>query len=254
MTGGGAPSGAVHWDAARTVRVTATLGAGVVLDLSWPIPLDAVLAAALRRDRLGDRYGAVVDHHHQALPLCRWRQDAGSRWWWMASCCAPVGTSVSEVQWWHRRFDVAASEIVVDELPPIVRQGQGRYRDYRQPIVVTAALAVEWWAIGDPDRIEAAARLVSQLGKKRSTGYGLVIDWTVTDEGDPDWEAVVWRGGVISRPVPIRCARAIGAPEGVAVSAAPYRPPYWRPPPDPTHLGGFARAWPEVIAPGVTRP
>jgi len=242
---------------ARLIRVTADLAHGAVLDPRWPLPLDGILASAVRRELHGDLYGGVRDLHVHPLPLAAWTRGAGARWWWLASCAAWPEAG-EELRYWHRRVPHAQAERVTgDLLPPQIYEGHGRYRAYRMPLVVTLAARLEWMACGDPAAIRALLETVWCVGKKRSQGEGEVLRWTVDDLGAADPLAVMWHAdGRISRPVPARAAAALGLDDPDTTAGA-YRPPYWRPPEDHGQPGGdgpFARQWQEVIAPWTMRP
>jgi hypothetical protein len=239
------------------VRVIARLQSGVLMHHDWPLPLDAVLAAAMRRQRLDVRYGAAVDHHAENIPIvvCKksgWKHlriDTGAQWWHLASCAAPVGAAAEDVRWWHKRFNGMEAIDLGVRVPTSALDGKiGRYRAWRTPEVVTVCAALEWVAIGDPAAISDVLSGVRQLGRNRSMGEGLVLDWDVIDIGDPDPLQVIWRDGMIGRPIPARCAPSLGVPD-CDITRAPIRPPYFRAPQRDPGSGGFARILPEVIAP-----
>lgn len=220
----------VFFGAARSLRVVARLQQGAVLDEQWPQTLDGLLAMSARRRRLGSNYGLVADHHRHCdylgLTRCR-RLGLGSQWSWMASGARPRGSTDRELHWWHSRFDHAPAERAVNGLPPIVRTNQGRYRSYRTPLVVTVTSVLEWRAAGDAERVRDLLADVICVGKKRSQGEGLVLEWTVTDVGPPSDEWALWDvAGYISRPISIRGAPLL-APAADTVMAA-LRPPYFQ--------------------------
>lgn len=218
------------WAACRELVVTARLAAAVSLPPVWPAPLDAVMASAARRDRLGEMHGLVVDHHVQDLPLARCK-IGGSRWHWQATCAEPVGPAVESTQHWAKRFDEAAWEPAAPDgyVGKYITTG-GRYRAHWTPLPVVEARALRWRCAGDPEAVQALLEGCHWLGKKRSQGWGRIIGWTVQDVGpmDLDVSARLHFGadGRPVRPIPIREA------DMWAVPARPYpqgyRPPYWK--------------------------
>jgi hypothetical protein len=244
---------------ARTVEVTATLQQGAALPLWWPAPLDGILAAAARRARLGRGYGISVDHHREDLPLCAistrgylGRTRRGDVW--AATCATPDSDAVEDVHWWHGRSLDARGAARVSDDPLPANTEVGRWKPLRIPLVVTATRTLRWRALGDPDRIRALLAAVPAIGKKRSQGEGMVLDWQVDDAGPPDARQVCWLDdGRIARPFPARYDRWLGVDTPDVVPHAA-RPPYWRAPQRERDGGGFERRWPLVIAPWTVRP
>lgn len=241
------------------MTVTARLRQGAVLHPDWPLPLDGLLACAVRRRRLGDAYDSD-DDHIEDLPLARMdsrgpRHAIGTAWFWLASCAIVPPGAQEEVHYWHRRFPHAVAEQVTgSRLPPQVYEGHGRYRLMRVPLAVTVTPVLTWRAAGDPDAVRDLLADIWCVGKKRSQGEGEVAAWEVADDGGPDPGAVLRRpDGTIARPVPARYAAAAGITEPETVPGA-YRPPYWRPPPDGRVQGTFSRQWQPVLAPWTTVP
>jgi len=229
------------------MHVTARFPHGVVTTDQFPIPLDGVLAAAARRDRLAGSYGRLVDHHVQPLPLAL--LPLKGPWVWAATCAAFPGIAGTDIRWWHQRFDTVPAERVVDALP--ASTDTGRFKPWRSPTVVTLADRAEWWACGDPDGIRDILTGVSQVGRRRGQGEGVVTGWEVVDHGPPDRDRIVWTtAGFPARPLPQAAARTLNLC-AVDTIGWTYRPPYWR----PTFDGHTAsRPLRPVIAPWVVAP
>lgn len=239
----------------RLLEVTARMGAGAIVDPVWPQPLDGLLASVARRERLGESYGLVVDHHVQDLPLGRCRL-AGQRWHWLATAARPAAHTVDDLQHWAKRVDEEPAERVVGvALTKYITTG-GRYRSHWTPVPVTQTLTWTWRAIGDPDRLAALLDIAQWIGKKRAQGVGRIIGWDVTDRGPvPTWAdaghggvawAHWWDDGRPARPIPAREAETWGM-GGCATIIHGYRPPYWQAP------NGQGRL-PDCIHPDERRP
>ena len=237
---------------AHLVEVTAGLRHGVAVPTRWPAMLDGILATAERRARLGSLHGNIVDHHIGDLPLVVWTKGTKSRWVWAATAAQITDVATEDVRWWHKRFDSAAAERMVDRLP--ANTDVGPTKAWRMPRVVTVVGSLTWWALGDPARIEQLLSTVRQIGDGRATGEGVVTRWTVADHGDAysgQPQVIADSAGHPARPWPARAADILGY-QGCDTVQHNCRPPYWR---APQHVvdGRFARVMPEVIAPWATR-
>lgn len=261
---------------ARTCVVTCRLRHGVALPVEFPAPLDGILAGAARRRRLGadhylpaetpDRTHLETDPHGShiptvaayrarfrtvALPLVRTPHSTGcgKRWVWAATCATWPDTAVEDVRWHHKRpFKLAAAEHASQFIP--ANPDVGLTKAWRLPTVVTVTGQLTWTVLGDPNGIRDLLTDVTQIGKGKARGEGLVTEWTVDDDGPADWTRVQWLPDTrIARPYPTRLAAWLNLnnPDLTLVDA--YRPPYWRP---PLHNGH--RQLQEVIAPWTTRP
>lgn len=247
------------WAKCRMLSITATIPHGVVLPVHYPATLDGVLASAAHRRRLGASYGLIGDTRIEALPLATSHRgppsdrppDCGNRWVFAATSAIPVGNGEEDLRWYHQRFNQSLASRVVTDLP--ASTDTGRYKPWRMPLVVTLVDHLQWWALGDRAGVEDLLGDVSQVGAKRSQGEGAVSRWEVSDEGEPEWDRVLWTDtGHPARPLPVRAAPALGLHSPDTLLAA-YRPPYWRPR-LVSAAGEWSRQWQEVIAPWVTRP
>lgn len=218
-------------DTCRTVKVTARLRHGVVIPTRFPAPLDGILASAARTRRLGVDHD--VDHHVEPLPLTGTLRSGWGhqRWVWAATCAHIPPTATTDVRHIHRRTwaEIEASSVGItgDKVPATPEVGQ--YKAMRIPVVATNILDVEWWCVGNPDRIGDLLADVTGIGKKVNIGEGDIVRWTVTDVGAPDTDAVMWHpDGRISRPVPVRHADRLGVTGCDTETVDAYRPPYFR--------------------------
>jgi hypothetical protein len=87
-----------------------------------------------------------------------------------------------------------------------------------------AATAVEWTAVGHAQAVLEVVRSIRFIGKRRSSGFGQVTRWEVSDGGP---------GGLVGhfaeplRPIPVdRWAAMGGDPECLLMEAA-WKGPYW---------------------------
>lgn len=244
---------------ARLVRVTADLRSGVAIGPGpWPLMLDGILAAAARRQRLGEQYGAVRDPHVECLPLVSTarvgRPWSPSRWVWLASAATwPEQDPPRETRYRHRRgWSIRDAEDARVESP--TTPDVGRWKPWRLPSTVLIVPTLTWWCVGDPERIRGLLDTVPAIGAGHHTGEGAVHRWTVASAGPADWATVLrTEDGYPARPIPIRHAATLGVPTAESTIVDTYRPPYWRP--LATTAGGVPSLAPvEVIAPWTRIP
>lgn len=219
---------------ARQVTVTARLGSPLhIRPEPFPLPLDGILNTAARV-----WLGLPGQQSRVSVPLPLAAVDPSHAGWvWSASCAVAVGPVARETVYWHRRQDHEQLEEMSGKVlkPPA---SNGRYRGMRMPLPLTFATALQWRACGDPEWIEKLLGVLDFIGPDKGQGYGRVVEWSVADHGpvggslrngrDDRHDWAVWReDGRISRPVPLRRAKLVGATPDATVSTA-YRPPYWR--------------------------
>lgn len=243
------------------------LGPGYGMHQDAPDP--QLMAARSAAYRSGDRRAIAqlppevkaydAQHRHPTLPLTSTARanavirGGKSRWVWAATCAVwDPATATGDVRFIHTRAlgGATAESVLGDQMP--ANPDVGRYKAWRIPNPVLVVGAVEWVALGDPARIEDLLGDITQIGKRKASGEGVVTGWEVVDDGPADWDRIMWRpDGLIARPWPARHAPALGLTDPDTVTVDAYRPPYWRPPLNPA---GTTRELVEVIAPWTTRP
>lgn len=243
----------LHISQCRLLRVTARTPHGAVLPSLYPAPLDGILAASARARLLGpDR---PVDHHVVDLPLASTRRGGvwANQWVWAATCAAWEGDA-TDLRHVHQRWDDAAGERVINNLP--ANTDVGRYKPWRIPVVATVTPELTWWAIGDRDGVAELLDWRVGVGKRRGSGEGVVTDWLIENVGDPDWDHIWWTDAGPARPIPARrqVLTALGLPEDAPTVPHQIRPPYWRAAQTQSSTGGFSRTPREVVAPWTPRP
>lgn len=208
------------------LRITARLRCGIVSD--GLLPFDAILYWAQHRDVLPDPRVATLprartvqdeDAERTAGTLPLRRIDGDTPQWYHAASCAVWPASVADgLDHWAKRLDSGYVELLEQRaIKARVPISGGVYRAYHMPLAYRHALAVTWYAVGEPERIRELLRLVTHLGKKPSMGWGAVIDWTVEPCAD-DW-SVTGPEGQIMRPIP----------DAAGATIYGIRAPYWLP-------------------------
>lgn len=222
------------------MRVTATLETGIAHAGPWGIALDGLLAAQLHdqaKTQLaedGDGHTPVLEVDDPPvidLPLARC--GTGQSWHWAATCAWPVDghSHRPDVTYWMSKADHRDLEQLATSMPKTVSDHRGRYRGHHMPIMTTICTAVTWHAVGDVDRVRTLLLEVAAIGKKRRTGHGRVLTWTIT----PAPELTPWRAGhlhpdgTLGRPVPTSCLTDHPNTLTTGVGPAGIRPPYIHP-------------------------
>lgn len=233
--------------------LTARLQQGVVFDTGFGVTLDGLLASLLRETAKADHAlaragqpvpGSLLDGgtstaHPRVwdLPLGRCSGDGSDPGWhWLATAGLPVdhaGEPVvadPDVHHHHARVQERIIGHGATRVPAAFPPASGRYRMRRFPVISLPAAAVVWRGVGDPDRVLALVTPLLAIGKRRVTGEGAVLGWTVRAEpdGDPDRFGHCDADGRLGRPVPLACAHRVAA-SGWQTAVAGIRPPYWHP-------------------------
>jgi CRISPR type IV-associated protein Csf3 len=224
-------------------EVTARLGSPVAVSVPWGIALDGLLAAEIRERVKAAARDAGTDYIPYdpdpdvvppvvELPLARCTAAGDQAWHWCATFAHPVDEIAGpHVEYWTTRPDQRALADIAGELPVNVSPRQGRYRAHIMPLPVTIAAALCWRGVGDPDQVHELLSGLTAIGRKRSSGYGHILGWTVTAHPDAEtWEySHLHRSGKLGRTTPPAClTRCPDVAAGEPVSMG-LRPPYMHP-------------------------
>lgn len=206
------------------LRVRAWLRTGIVCDKY--MPLDGVLLYQAHRDAFGPQDVTIPGEYTptgqiSTLPLGI--VHPGRRNWYYQCSWAQWSHEVEGRDHWNKRFDSQFAHLVDfgNRRGKVIIE-QGQYKSYHMPIFYRAALWIEWYCVGDAQRIGHLLSTVTHLGKKACQGWGRVYRWEI--EGiDEDWS--VWKDSRLMRGIPIDDAVGHGK-----VNLAHYgiRPSYWK--------------------------
>lgn len=190
--------------------VRAELAAGVAHHTPWGISLDGLLASVLFTRRRRGEPGTPGAREHSIppdlpLPLARCRR--GPDWHWAATCSYPVGGQPRpEVRQWAAAVDHRHLEHTAGRLPQLLSSRQGRYRNQWMPVLVTVCPAVTWHAVGDRDGVAELLAELTAIGKKRGSGEGQVLAWSVTSVDLDEFTAGhLHPDGTLGRAAPPQC-------------------------------------------------
>ena len=221
--------------------VTAHLRTGVSMDLPYGLDLAGVLATRMR-DLDKDYLHRMSPGRRPSLPdstqeepddmsLCLARCTTGPEWHWVASCALPVDADENpDPRTFYRVVDSTWAQRAAERPLAYFHPSKGPYRDMMMPNIVTICSALQWHAVGDPERVYDLVRGIRYIGKRRGTGEGRVRSWSVevvepTAGGILSWGHV--RGAEIVRPCPEECAQELGVDYKMGWYAI--RPPSWNP-------------------------
>src|SRR3970282_728114 len=130
--------------------------------------------------------------------------------------------------WINRRFPIEQAQTIGTHRLKRIRITAGAQKSYRIPMEVGYLVdsRLDWYAIGDADRIQALLSHVSFVGKRRSTGKGEVERWIVEpcDAWGDGFPLV--RNGRALRPLPPDW-RGLDAPELAYRNVGCVEGPYW---------------------------
>ena len=195
-----------------------------------PVHLDGLLAwAVVREATSGAGLPDSAEPYDIPLPLeCLWH-DADGLPLWASTDFEPVGETLRQTLYWHKRTTLAQARLVRRRhgKPWNVRTTQGRYKEYRIPL--PGQSCAEWRAdcVGDPREVARLLLLVgSHVGKKRGQGWGAVESWSV-EEID---EFILLDSGSVRRPIPLAAVTTVlpGVPLDVRFgNLVGWTPPYW---------------------------
>lgn len=197
-------------DTFRPLRVTAHLApTGIICD-EW-LPLDALIRYQAFRDAYGARDAslpggegeATPDLPPRAMPLAK--RNVGATWYYACSFAMPQPWWRAEGRdHWNKRLDQDALWLLDPATAPDkVIVEKGRYRAYHMPVFYRLAERIEWYCVGDAERLRYLLSTLTHIGKKPSQGWGRVLRWDVAD-WSADWSE--WRDGLPTRALPERLA------------------------------------------------
>ncbi len=223
------------------MRIRARLAAGLAHAGPWGIALDGLLAGevwAAEKERqlsLGRIPLRAMDSDEPPpdleLPLARCEPEDGP-WHWAATCARPPQPPQRiDIHMWTGRVDSRSLEQAAAALPKIISSRQGRYRARRMPLLVTPCSEVVWHAVGDIDEVTRLLTPIRSIGKKRTSGEGQVLDWTITDAPDLDelTAAHLHPDGTLGRTTPASCRGQFADVVDGGRGTAGIRPPYMHP-------------------------
>ncbi|WP_128645065.1 hypothetical protein [Rhodococcus sp. BS-15] len=220
--------------------VRARLASGVAHATPWGISLDGLLASEIRENYKAEcrtrgteyePYDSASEPAPLELPLARCTLAGQDNWHWSATFAWPDGEVAGpHVQYWSSRPDQHALDQLSDGLPALVSERQGRYRARVMPLPLTIASALVWRAVGDPDAVLDLLGGVRTIGRKRSSGHGHILNWTVEEAAADPWASShLHLDGSLGRTAHAHCLRGHQRVDTGGEGQMGLRPPYMHP-------------------------
>lgn len=185
-------------------------GTGIYYDPREPIHLDALLAWTL-----ASKQGAEKDLQRsdepQLIQLPLMKKTIGDQFIWRSSALFPVGPQGEDLQFWRQKFDHKRCDIT-NGSPNLTN---GVYREWNMPLPIILTTCMVAYANGNrKDCKKLLNKELKCLGKKRSQGYGKIIEMEFI-EMDEDFS--ISKGGCATRFLP----------DKNGIRECRINPPYW---------------------------
>jgi len=209
------------------VKVTATLGSPVLGELPF---LDALIEYEMAMHHgMADKFErAIAIPAYGNIPSPILRRMIGGQ---LIPCCSsPIACHADNtVEYISKRLDVGMADCLDDKKRIKVNMTGGAYKSYHLPFPIQSITHIVWFAVGDRRGIKKSLHRMTSIGKKRSVGYGRVIDWTIEAvEQDWSWFATTQSGIVLMRPLP-DCNDLPQDMLGARKDYGAVQPPMWHP-------------------------
>lgn len=206
--------------AGRPLRVTAHLRGPVCMP-EGHVALDALLAWAVYQ--VGGAPPPVTGGAVDEVEIPIVREPMGR----FHMCSFSVGqVDARERQWTNRRFPLAEAQALAGPKLRRVQIDLGRQKTVRRPREVVHLVddRLDWWCVGDADRIRALLGIVGHVGARRGVGLGTVGRWDVVEVTPWDEGFPVLLDGQPLRPLPLDWP---GLPDDIYARRAVLTFPYW---------------------------
>ena len=183
------------------LRIRAYMRTPVIGD-RW-LPLDGILLFQTVRRQQGGLPAATLAGEANSgvfIPIPVAMEMPGTRDWFWKCSWAQWSDDVEGQDHWAKRFDVGLAYMLDRGQRKRIPISRGRYKAYRMPVFYRATRWIDWYCVGDWERIEELLSTVTHLGKKRVQGWGRVLRWEVIP-----WErdCSVECDGKLMRGVPV---------------------------------------------------
>lgn len=211
----------------KPLKITAFMLDGRINSSDGILMFDAILYHAWFFKYAPQVFDGMGDNHfhkHIGLPL---EKTADNRY------CASRGIykeTGKTVEYFHKRPDFFNSD-KIDKLninKGIICESAGEYRAYRVPQVIRTIEngMIDFYAIGNPEKIEDLLNRISAVGKKPICGYGIVKKWVI-EEIDQDYTLFHSKYGLM-RPVEVGGHEDNGKYSDYPIMQYAIKPPYWK--------------------------
>ena len=211
------------------IKITAHLADGRINSADGIIMLDSIIYHAWFCKYAPHVLEGMGDAEHSGyigLPL---RQLPGNRWAASRGVYTEESKSIEHI---NKRPNFFNSDKLqhLDMEKGLISDSVGLYRAYRIPQVIRTIKGgvIEFWAMGDPEKVLELLQIMQAVGKKTSIGFGIVQSWEV-EEVSEDYSLWHPEHGLM-RPVEVESEESerlnLG---GYPIMKYGVKPPYWKP-------------------------
>lgn len=202
-------------------QITAHLATPLAVSDNWSPSLDALLEYLWLDER-----GLISPHPTKEnliksdIPL---REDTikGESFW---ACSSPFYCLQKEqIDRFRKRWDYQDRCLDWGKKKAKVDTQQGKTKSYDLPLRLVLTPRLDWFAVGDIDKVRSLLSNCTNIGKKRSYGKGQVYQWEVK-EVEVDWS--LKKDGRLTRPLP---ATLVDHWDGCQILRWGWRNPSWLP-------------------------
>lgn len=203
------------------IKVTAKLVDGRINSADGLLFLDSILYHAWFCKYSPETFQGLVSDKPTdmkfGLPL---RQLEGGRY---AASCGFYTQHSYAVEYWNKRPDFMGRNEKYLDAKGKIDTGAGELKAYHFPQIIRTVSDIEFYAVGNPEKVRELLTYIPAIGKKPAAGWGKVKEWIV-EEFPEDWST---EGGYgLMRPMPVDEYD----PKGrlYTISDCAIRPPAWK--------------------------
>jgi len=214
----------------QPLQITAHLRPNAPVVSYDPIHLDNFLAwCVVMESTMGQGLPPSDAPYELPVPLQRlWQDDRGLPLY-AATCFQPVGATVPDTVYWHKRAQ--SGRWTGTKTGRFPRETiKGRWMERRVP--TPATICRRWTArcIGNAGEILGLLENVNFIGKRRSIGFGEVEQWEIEplpiDLAGP---SILVDNGRLTRPIPFEAAALLPSPPAEPPQLVGWTMPQWKP-------------------------
>ena len=207
------------------LQITAYMANGIAVYDDWSPALEGLIVFELLKSKQllipnpsEDDARATMSMIKGEIPLAMWEG--------LFKCSAPIYQYVTEETTKYRKRWEPDGKVAWGKRKPKFSTSEGPEKSYDLPLFLRLTSRIDWFAVGDRDRIQSLLNDVHGIGKKRSHGYGQVVRWEV-HEIDDDWSIV--KDGQLMKPIPLEIFKTFGLNFFHDLANWGYVPPAWLP-------------------------
>jgi hypothetical protein len=210
----------------ENLQVRVTLGNGIAVYDDYSPNLESLVIYQLLSERglasSNPTVQEITDNMAKLQGLIPIKQDETHGFFY---CSNPVYTYISEERHqFRKRWESDNKYINWGKRKAKVETSQGAEKNYDLPLFLRLTPFIDWYCVGDKTELLRILNQVTGLGKKRSHGFGQVIEWKVT-EIENDWSLV--KDGELMKPVNGKVFINLGISRFYNVLTWGWKPPGW---------------------------